>query len=57
MGYKRNLVASKKYQLTHLLEYGHLTRSGTRTKAFPHWQHAQEIADTLPERLKEVIER
>lgn len=54
-GYKRNLIASKKYQLTHLLENGHLTRSGTRTRAFPHWKQAQEIADTLPDRLKEVI--
>ena len=54
-GYKRNLIASKKYQLTHLLENSHLTRSGTRTRAFPHWKQAQEIADTLPDRLKEVI--
>lgn len=56
-GFKRNVVANKRYRLTHLLEYGHLTRDGKRkTRAFPHWSKAQEIADSLPDRLKEAIE-
>lgn len=29
-------VYSKSYRLTHLLEYGHLNRNGTRTKSIPH---------------------
>ena len=51
MGYRRNRICNKEYRLTHLLEKGHATRNGSRTKAYPHWKHAQEIVDTLPERL------
>lgn len=56
-GYKRNRIASKKphYRLTHLLEDGHLTSNGKRTRAFPHWKEAQELADTLPERLEKKL--
>lgn len=57
MGYKRVRVANKKYQLTHLLEYGHALVNGGRTKSFEHWESAQKIADTLPERMEEVIKR
>lgn len=49
-GYKRNVVANKKYQLTHLLERSHLTRNGTtRTRAFPHWEDAQRYLEKLAE--------
>lgn len=49
-GYKRNVVANKKYELTHLLERPHLTRNGvTRTRAFPHWEDAQKELEKLVE--------
>ena len=44
------------YRKAHLLEYGHAKRGGGRTRAFPHWKDAQDIADKLPERLKRRIE-
>ena len=30
------------------------TKSG-RTRAYPHWKHAEEIANTLPDRIKEAL--
>jgi hypothetical protein len=40
------------YQLTHLLEHGHVTKGGTgRTQAFPHIAPAEEKA------IKDYIER
>lgn len=52
LGFKRNVVANKKGQLTHLLEKPHLTRNGTtRTKAYPHWETAQRKLDELMEGL------
>ncbi len=55
-GMHKIVVTNKKYQIGHLLENGHATRNGKRTKAFPHWVDAQKVADTLPERLKEALE-
>lgn len=55
-GYRRIKIYNKKYQLTHLLEKGHKTTNGKRTKVFPHWEQAQEIADNLPENIRKRIE-
>ena len=45
------------YRLTHLLEYGHATVNGGRTRAFPHWSEAEKAAAQQFEReLKGEIE-
>ena len=51
-----NLVVYSKnrYQLAHLLEKGHATRNGGRTKAKPHIKPAEEIGI---KQLQEDIER
>ena len=46
------------YRLTHLLEFGHATRNGGRTAAFPHIAEVNAFAqkDVL-ERLREKLEK
>lgn len=55
---KRNTwyVKAPHYRQTHLLEYGHSNRNGTRTRAFPHIKYGAELAERrLPELIEKVI--
>ena len=49
-------IYNKKYQLTHLLEYGHDTVNGKRTRAFPHWKQADEKVKNIIGTLKQRLE-
>lgn len=45
------------YRLIHLLEFGHQTAKGTRTKAYPHVQPAEDAAEkALIVGVRRVIE-
>lgn len=51
-------ASGKEYRLTHLLEKGHATRNGGRTKAYPHIKYGDEYAKKeLPKRIEEAIRK
>ena len=54
---KTTVIHNKQWYLTHLLENGHATRNGGRTRAFLHIKKNEEIANAAFEkRVKEAIE-
>ena len=54
MGAESYTIHNKRYQITHLLEHGHLTRNGGRARAFEHWK---PTLDELDRKSEEIVAR
>lgn len=49
-------VKSPHYRLTHLLEKGHATRNGGRTKEYKHIAYGEELIEReLPKKVEEIL--
>lgn len=56
---RKNIIGVKSphYRIAHLIEHGHVKKSGGKTKATPHFAYAEDyIIQTLPYKIKENIE-
>lgn len=56
------IYSPRHYQLTHLLEYGHIVvahgKVYGKTRAFPHWQQAEQAAnEEIEKRIKEAVKK
>lgn len=58
-GFIRNTIHNEKhYRLTHLLEYGHATRNGKRTRAFEHIKPIEEeLIKEYENEVEEIIKK
>ena len=50
------IYSAKRYQLTHLLEHGHILKNGATSKAIPHIVKGEEYAQKeLPAKIEKII--
>lgn len=56
--YRARIYNKKHYRLTHLLEYGHMTRNGTTTRKFSHIKPIEnDCEELLLRNTKKIIEK